>query len=115
MTTITLTPSTLSVSFTRGEKVAGLLRDQQVPRTAVVSAEVVPDGLAALRGLRAPGLGLPGLRGIGTWRSRHGKTLASVRAGRPALRVALTGQPWTTMLLDVDAPDHAAAALTAAR
>ncbi|WP_199422901.1 hypothetical protein [Actinotalea solisilvae] len=114
MTTISRIDQTVSVRFTRREKIAGLLRDQELPTAAVVRAEVVPDGLAALHGVRAPGLGLPGLRSIGTWRSRSGTTLASVRAGRPALRVVLTGERWAEMLLDVDAPEQAAAALAAA-
>ncbi|MDT0164855.1 hypothetical protein Q9R32_04735 [Actinotalea sp. AC32] len=113
MPTVSISPSTLSVSFSLGERVAGLLRDQHVPTSAVTGAEVVPDGLAALRGLRAPGLGLPGVRGIGTWRRRHGgSTLASVRAGRPALRVTLRGQRWAELLLDVDRPEQVAARLT---
>lgn len=115
MTTISLTDQTLSLRFTRSEKIAGLLRDQDLPAAAVVRAEVVPDGLAALRGVRAPGLGLPGRRGIGTWRTRRGTTLASVRAGRPALRVELSGTRWVELLLDVESPERTADALATAR
>jgi hypothetical protein len=115
MATITLTPQTLSVCFSRGEKVAGLLRSQRVPVSAVVRAEVVPDGLTAARGMRSPGLGVPGRRRVGTWRGLHGKRLICVRAGQPALRVSLTGQSWTEMLLDVDAPEQVAASLAACR
>ncbi|MFP3712586.1 hypothetical protein [Puerhibacterium sp. TATVAM-FAB25] len=111
MTAITLLPDTLTVAFTRAEKVAGLIRDQHVPLSAVRSVEVVPDGLAAARGLRAPGLALPGSRKIGTWRSRSGKTLVSVRSGRPALRVRLDGQRYAELLVDVDRPAEVAAAL----
>ncbi len=56
MTTATVHPDVLEISFTRREKIAGLVRDQLIPLTAVTAAEVVPDGLAALRGIRAPGL-----------------------------------------------------------
>ena len=80
MTTITLHDDVLSVTFTTGEKIAGLIGDQRVPMTAVRCAEVVPDGLAAARGLRAPGLGLPGVRKIGTWRRPSGTSLVAVRA-----------------------------------
>ncbi len=114
MATVTTTPETLTVTLSRAERVLGLLRDLEVPLSAVQAVEVVPDGLAAARGLRAPGLGLPGRR-IGTWRGREGTTLVSVRRGRPAVRVRLAGQRFDTLLLDVDDPAALAAALPAAR
>ncbi|WP_209307517.1 hypothetical protein [Geodermatophilus sp. DF01-2] len=112
---MTTTPRTLTVSLSRGERVLGLLRDLEVPRSAVRSVEVLPDGLAATRGLRAPGLALPGRRKIGTWRGRGEKTLVSVRRGRPAVRVRLTGQRFDTLLLGVDDPAGVAGALAPAR
>ncbi len=115
MATVTTTPQTLHVSLTRAERVLGLLRDLEVPRSAVRAVEVVPDGLAAVRGLRAPGLGLPGLRLIGTWRRRGEKALVSVRRGQPAVRVRLTGQRFDTLLLGVDDPAAVARALSPAR
>jgi hypothetical protein len=111
MTTITLHPTVLSVTFTRTEKVAGLLRDLQVPLSAVRSVEVVPDGITATRGLRAPGLGLPGIRKIGTWRAPGSRSLVSVRAGRPALRITLEGQRYAQLLLEADDAVELAAAL----
>ena len=113
MATVTTTPQTLHVSLTRAERILGLLRDLEVPRSAVRAVEVVPDGLAAVRGLRAPGLGLPGRR-IGTWRGRGEKTLVSVRRGQPAVRVRLAGQRFDALLLGVDDPAAVADTLTAA-
>ena len=113
MTTIIIDDSTLRVAFTTREKIAGLLRDQRLPLSAVRAVEVVPDGVAATRGLRAPGLALPGLRNIGTWRRRGQKSLVSVRAGQPAVRIALDGQPYASLLLGVDDPERVAQALSA--
>ena len=115
MATVTTTPETLTVTLSRAERVLGLLRDLEVPLSAVQAVEVVPDGPTATRGLRAPGLALPGSRKIGTWRGREGTTLVSVRRGRPAVRVRLAGQRFDTLLLDVDDPAALAAALPAAR
>ena len=111
MTTPILTADALHVRFTTAEKLTGLLRDLTVPRSAVVRAEVVRDGLAAARGLRAPGLGLPGLRKIGTWYHRGTRTAVSVRRARPAVRIELTGQRYDALLLDVERPEELAAAL----
>ncbi|WP_295657756.1 hypothetical protein [uncultured Nocardioides sp.] len=112
MTSVRVQRDTLTVSFTTGEKVAGLLRDQHIPLSSVRGVEVVPDGLAAVRGLRAPGLGLPGRRKLGTWRSRTGKALVAVHGHGPALRVTLTGHRYASLLITTDAPKELAASLS---
>ncbi|MCD0483249.1 hypothetical protein LO771_12735 [Streptacidiphilus sp. ASG 303] len=113
MTTVRLTATGLDVRFTAWEKALGLVRDVRVPLAAITGAEAVPaaDSLAAVRGLRAPGLGVPGVRRLGTWRGRGRKALVSVRRGQPALRVRLTGQPWDELLLGTDDAAALAAAL----
>ena len=110
MATIEVTDRVLRVTFTGREKVAGLLRDIEVPRTAVVEATVEPDGVAAVRGLRAPGLGLP-RRKVGTWRQRGRRTAVSVTAGRPAVRVRLEGTRYDELLVGDDAAAATVAAL----
>ena len=64
-------------------------------------AHVETDGLSAVRGIRAPGLGLPG-RKVGTWRGREGTWLVSVRKAQPALSFRLTGQRYDGVLLGLD-------------
>ena len=109
MATVQLTPTTLTVRFTPGEKIAGLLRDVELPRSAVRGAEVVPDPMTGMRGLRAPGLALPGVRKVGTWRRPGERTLVCVRRGQPAVRVRLEGERYDTLLLgSVDAAALAA-------
>jgi len=102
MTTMTVTPQTLRIQFTRLEKIAGLVRDLEVPLSAVRSVSVEADGLAAARGVRAPGLGLPGVRKVGTWRGRGRRALVSVRRDQPALRLSLEGSRFTEVLLGSD-------------
>jgi hypothetical protein len=111
MATIDVTPTTLRVRLSRTEKILGLLRDLDVPRSAITSVTTVPAGLDAVRGLRAPGLGLPGLRAIGTWRRRGEKTYVSVRRGQPAVRVTLSGQRFDAALIGTDDPERVAAGL----
>lgn len=101
MATVTVTPTHLEISLTRGERVGGFLGDRRFPRAAVTGVEIEPDGVRAVKGWRSPGLGLPSRR-IGTWR-RHGrKELVSVRRGQPALRIALSGQDFDSVLVGID-------------
>jgi hypothetical protein len=102
MATVQLTPTTVTVRFTTAEKIAGLLRDLELPRSAVRSAEVVPEPLDGIRGLRAPGLALPGVRKVGTWRRPGERSLVCVRRGQPAVRVRLQGVRYDTLLLGAD-------------
>ena len=50
MATIDIDHRTVRVRFTRAEKIAGLLRDIDVPRSAITSTTVESDGLRAARG-----------------------------------------------------------------
>jgi hypothetical protein len=102
MTTINLTADRLAVRFARWEKLAGLVRDVDVPLDRVRSVALAPDGLAAARGVRAPGLGIPGRRKIGTWRRPGAKTLVSVRRTQPAVQLDLDGTRYDRMLIGVD-------------
>ncbi|SDF08124.1 hypothetical protein SAMN05660662_1022 [Blastococcus aurantiacus] len=111
MATIETTQETVRIRLTRAEKFFGLLRDLEVPRAAITSVEAVPAGLAAVRGLRAPGLGLPGVRAVGTWRRRGEKTYVSVRRHQPAVRLRLTGQRFDTALIGTDDAARVAADL----
>ena len=91
MPSVTVLADVVAIRFTAAERVAGLLHDLDVPLRNVDSVTVVPDGLAAVDGLRAPGLGIPGRRKLGVWRSRGRRSVVAVRAGDPALVLELAG------------------------
>jgi len=99
MATMILNARSLSVEFTRAERIAGLLGDIQVPLSAISSATLESDPLTAAGGLRAPGLAIPGRRKIGTWRGRGRRAAVSVRAGVPAVRLRLHGAKFDELLI----------------
>ena len=101
MATLTVAGDALQVRFTTFEKVLGAVRDHAYPLSSVSSAHLEDDGLAAARGLRAPGLGVPGRRKVGTWRG-HGRTLVSVRRGQPAVVVDLADQRFARLVIGAD-------------
>ncbi|GAA1820441.1 hypothetical protein HC028_12100 [Planosporangium flavigriseum] len=110
MTEIVLTEDFLQLKLTTTEKVVTTHGDISVPRSAITAVEIVDDALGAAHGLRI-GLGLPGVRKLGTWVSRSGREFVDVRKGQPAIRVQLTGQSLSSLLLGTDDPQALAAAL----
>lgn len=115
MATIDFDTDGFTVRLSTAEKLAGLLRDIQVPYRAVTSVEIPADGLRATRGMRFPGLALPGRRKIGTWRTGRGKAFVSVARGLPAVRLTLRGHRYTEVLLSVRDAEHVRARLDSAR
>jgi hypothetical protein len=114
MATLQPNPGTLSLHLTRGEKIAGLLRDLEVPLSAVRGVEVVDQPLRTTTGLRAPGLALPGVRKVRTWRRPGERTLVCVRKRQSAVRVQLEGARFDVLLVGSDDAAADAAAITAA-
>lgn len=99
MSTVELHDDHITINFSFGEKLGGLIRDQQIPLGSVVSVELETDPIAATRGWRAPGLGVPGSRKIGHWRSPNGHELVCVRKGEPAVRLRLRSHPYDSVLI----------------
>ncbi|MEW1955894.1 hypothetical protein [Terrabacter sp. NPDC080008] len=114
MSAVHLTSSQLTVELTRAEKVAGLHGDITIPLAAIRAVDVVPDALAAAHGLRAPGLALPGVRKVGTWRTRNGSEFVVAGRGQRGVRLTLTGQDLASVLLGDDDADALAARIRTA-
>ncbi|HEX4035169.1 MAG TPA: hypothetical protein VHX66_12065 [Solirubrobacteraceae bacterium] len=112
MPSITIDGADLLVCLKPLEQLAafrfGTLR---VPLASVTAALAAPDAWKELRGIRAPGTGIPFVIAYGTRRFSGGKDLALVRGGRrPALRVDFAeGAPYARLVASVADPESAAA------
>jgi hypothetical protein len=93
------------VKLSRIERLAALHGDVAFPLDLVSRAEGVPEGLAAVRGLRAPGLGIPGVVMLGTTRHAGGKDFCAVRGRGPAILIELDGHPFARILVSTPEPD----------
>jgi hypothetical protein len=102
MTTITITDETVDVTLTRAEKVWALHGDLRIPRSQIRAVEALDEPLPAPRGLRAPGLALPGRVKLGTWRSPRSRQFVAVRRGVPGVRLHLTGNRYDHVVLSVE-------------
>jgi len=87
------------------EKLGALHGDVRVPWSAVSEVRVSESPFRELRGMRAPGTGLPGVIALGTWRGTGGKEFAALYRGGPAVVVSLERGDWRRLLVS----DHDAA------
>ncbi len=113
MSTVRLTDQAIEVTLSPLEKVVAMRGDLRLPLGAVTKAEVVPDALTEARGLRAPGLAVPGLFTVGTWRGRGTSQVILVRRGVPALRVTSELPGLGTVLVSTPAADALVRAIEA--
>ena len=107
--------SDLVVGLSWLEKLGAFRGNVHVPLHAVRSAEAEPDPWGALRGIRAPGTGIPGVIALGTRRFDGGKDFAAVRGERPAVRVDLGEEsPFGRLVVSVSDPETTVAAIRGA-
>jgi len=84
----------LVLKMSRLERLGALHVDVKVPTTAVASIEVAPDPWAEVRGVRAPGTGIPRIIMIGTTRGSFGRDFCVIRGRGPAVVVNLCEGPF---------------------
>jgi hypothetical protein len=106
----------VEVVLSQAERVAALRGDVSAAVGEVADVRVSPHPFDELRGIRAPGTGFPGVIALGTWRHRGGKEFAAIYRHRPAVVVVLTkGHEFERLIVSVEDPDQAVAAIRAAR
>ena len=91
----------LVVRMSRWERFAALRREVRVPREAVRSVRVAPQPWDELRGVRAPGMGIPRVIMLGTTRGRGGNQFAAVYGNRPAVVVDLEGTGLSRLIVSM--------------
>jgi hypothetical protein len=102
------------LALTRLEHVEGFRRDLSAPVGSVTTVRVVADPWAELRGIRAPGTGVPGVVAVGTRRGSFGKDFAAVHGKVPGVVVEFDGQEFERWVLTVEDPEAAVATVTGA-
>jgi len=105
---------TLSLHLSRLEHIEGFRRDLSAPLSSVTAARVVEDPWSELRGIRAPGTGVPGVVAVGTRRGSFGKDFAAVHGKVPGVVVEFDGQEFGRWVVTVDDPGTVAASVATA-
>ncbi len=106
----------LVVSLSPLERLAAFRGEVRLPLSAVSAAVVERFPWRALRGIRSPGTGWPGVIAFGVRRlTGDRKDFAAVLGKRPALRVELDPpSTFARLVITVDEPEVAAAQIRAA-
>jgi hypothetical protein len=101
MADVIIDDDTVTVSLSALESLEALHGDVTVLRSAITQARAVPDGMAEVRGIRAPGTSLPGVTLIGTWRNGAGATFAVCHGRKPAIVIDLDGAQFDRLVVTV--------------
>jgi hypothetical protein len=97
------------------EKLAAFRGDVRLPVAAVREVAVEPHPWGALRGIRSPGTGWPGVIAYGVRRYRGGRDFAAVLGRRPAMRLELDPpSPFARVVVSVADAESAVAAVRSA-
>jgi hypothetical protein len=92
----------LVVEMTTAEKLEAVHGEVRVPLAAVRAVRTVGDAWPELRGIRAPGTGIPGKIAVGTRRGSFGSDFAVVHGTGPAVIVELDGAKYSRLVITND-------------
>jgi hypothetical protein len=106
MANVIIDDRTVVVSLSAIEKAEALHGDVCVPRSAVTTTRVVPDGMAEVHGVRAPGTSLPGVIMVGVWRTATSAMFAACHGRGPAIVIDLDGAQFDRLVVTVGDPEH---------
>jgi hypothetical protein len=93
------------------ERLEGLHGDIRVPVSTVRDVRWTDDPWSELRGIRAPGTGVPGVVAVGTRRGRAIKDFAAIHGQGPAVVVELEGAEYGRLVVTEENAESAAADL----
>jgi hypothetical protein len=91
--------SDLVVTMSEVENFEALHRDIRVPLSTVRAVRVVDDAWPELRGIRAPGTGIPGVIAVGTRRGSFGKDFVVVHGKDPAVVIEFAGAAYSRIVV----------------
>lgn len=91
------------------EKLEGAHGDVSVPLSCVAEVRTVESGWGELRGIRAPGTGIPEVVAVGTRRGDFGTDFVAIHGHAPAVVVDLAEAPYGRLVATVDDAEAIAA------
>jgi len=106
-----LTHTELTVLLRPGEKLAAIHGNLTVPRSQVVSVQIVSLRFWRRLGWRVPGTSLPPLIVSGTYLKKGDKAFVSYFKGQTPVEIVLTGNSFNRLIIGADSLPEAEAAV----
>lgn len=98
----------LHLSLSGWEQLGSLHADIRIPLRHVTNAEIAGNPWRILRGIRAPGTGIPGIIMLGTMRRKKKKDFCAVYHRRTAVVVYLRDETFERLIVTCDEPEQIA-------
>jgi hypothetical protein len=92
----------LVVKMSTTERLEAVHGEVRVPLSTVTGTRAVPTAWPELRGIRAPGTGIPNVVAVGTRRGQFGKDFAVVHGTGPAVVVELAGADYQRIVVTTE-------------
>jgi len=113
MARIVIADGTVTLALSLVERLEGFRGDITAATTSVTRAWPSDDLWSELRGIRAPGTGLPGVISVCTRRGSFGKDFAAVHGRGPGVVVEFDGEPFQRWVVSVADPAAVVAEVSA--
>ena len=107
MAQVQITAGVLSLLLSRAEKLQTLHSDIEVPLDHVVAVDPAQDLWPHLRGIRAPGTGIPRVLLLGTMRFKQGRDFCIAYYGNPGVIIRLRDEKYERLLVATESFDAA--------
>ncbi len=92
----------LHIGLSGWEKAGAMSADFSVPLGSIVSVEPLANARSAIRGVRFPGTGLPGVVALGRWRKWGNVDFVAVYRNDPGYLIELTGDRFDRIIVSSD-------------
>jgi len=112
MARVVASGDTVTLALTRVERLEGFRGDIVAALDSVRAVRASDDLWSELRGIRAPGTGIPGVIAVCTCRGSFGKDFAAIHGRGPGVVVEFDGEPFQRWLVSVDDPGRVVAGLS---
>ncbi len=106
MATIEIGDGVVTLALSGIEEVEGFHGQLHAPLSAVRQVRAVDDAWPELRGIRAPGTGIPDVIAVGTRRGSFGRDFAAVHGRGPGVVVEFDGYEFSRWVFTTDRPEQ---------
>ncbi len=116
MARLTTSDSSVTLVLTRTERLVGFHGNITAPLTSIAAVRAADDLWSEVRGMRAPGIGIPGVLVVGSLRGGFGRDFAAVHRPGSGVVLEFDGEPFRRWVVSLeDCHGVVAELLTASR